>query len=63
MIIIAKPARMRTTCLDGVEDGRFVAFGTGHDFALGGFHGDGAFALAVHVQQLAQIETRPLQNL
>jgi len=49
--------------LDGVEDGWFVAFGPGNDFALGGFHGNGAFALAVHVQQLAQVETRTLQNL
>ena len=54
---------MQTTSLDGVEDGRLVAFGTGHHLALGGLHGHGAFALTVHVQQLAQIETWALQNL
>jgi len=49
--------------LDRVEDRRLVAFGPRNDFALGCFHGHGAFALAVHVQQLAQVETRTLQNL
>jgi len=49
--------------LDGVEDGGLVAFGSGDDFALGGFHGDGAFAFPVHVQQLAQVESRTLQDL
>jgi len=49
--------------LDGVEDGWFVTLGSGNDLALGGFHGDGAFALTVHVQQLAQVETRAFQDL
>jgi len=49
--------------LDRVEDRWLVTLGSGNDLALGGFHGDGAFALAVHVQQLAQIETRAFQNL
>ena len=49
--------------LDGVEDGGFVSLGSGDDLALCGLHGNGALALAVHVQKLAQVETGAFQHL
>jgi len=49
--------------LNGIEDGGLVTLRTGHDLALGGLHGNCALAFAVHVQELAQIETRTLQDL
>ena len=49
--------------LDRIEDGGLVALGARHDLALGGLHGHGALAFAVHVQKLAQVETRTLQDL
>jgi len=49
--------------LNGIEDGGLVTLRTGHDLALGGLHGNSALAFAVHVQELAQIETRTLQDL
>ena len=66
MTSVTPPAYARACArasLDGFENGRFVAFGAGDDLPLGGFHGDGAFALTVHVQQLAQVEAGALQNL
>merc|ERR1712168_1749540 len=49
--------------LDGVKDGGLVTLGPGDDFSLSGLHGNCAFALAVHVEQLAEIETGALQDL
>jgi len=49
--------RLHGNVLNRVEDGRFVSLGSGNYLTLGRLHGDGAFAFAVHVQQLSQVES------
>merc|ERR1712136_335404 len=55
--------RVLVEMLDRVEDGGLVTLRPGDDLTLSGLHSNCAFALAVHVKQLTEVETGTLQDL